>query len=303
MNIEEIPADDFKSLASVHPDGTPPKLSARLYEFFFTTFAQHNTCLHGGINIGEQYLLKSKHFTFFRRKPEVIFGIRPSDIECTPLKVTKGQLALFRWIYDHDIHNYIVLHENKIKLAMQNFKKIPRSQITHESTTLDSLTSRFATMTMTHMTQKEDDEDDSVRLGVPRNRRFHNREVVTQKKTVAAPAHHPQPLDTEIRVEQKRREQERRLEQLELQRLADLKRLERQQQELRAKERKALEKQIEKEAAKEAKKQLQNESKGMRRTNRPTKEKSQNDDQVTATAEWLYPATPNDPQFRRRLGW
>lgn len=300
MEIEEIPAGDFEALASVHPDGTPPKLSARLYEFFFTNFAQHNTCVHHGINIGEQYRQQCKHFTFFRRKPEVIFGIRPIDVACTPLKVTKGQLALFRWIHDNDVHNYIVLHEDRIKGAMQDFKKIPRSHISHESETLDNLTSRFSTMTV----QAAEAKEDAVRLGVPRNRRFHNREVVSQKRATTSShlpmqtAHGTGPPD-ERKLQ---RDQERRAEQLELQRLADLKRFERQQQELHDKQQRLLQKQIEKEAAKEAKKQLQTDSKGVRRSTRKTKE-SQQDDQAEAPAQWLYPATPTDSQFRRRLGW
>jgi len=297
MNIEEIPADDFEALASVHPDGGPPKLSARLYEFFFTNFAQHNQCLHAGIDIGEQYRQKCKHFTFFRRKPDVIFGIRPAGVDCTPLKVTKGQLALFRWIHDNDVHHYIVLHEDKIKGAMQDFKKIPRSQITDESETLENLTSRFATMTVGAV---HTEEENTVRLGVPRNRRFHNREMVIQKQ--AAPTPTPLHVLSSPTVDLQRRDQERRAEQLELRRLADLKRLERQQQELREKQQKALQKQIEKEAAKEAKKKLQSETKVVRRSTRNIKD-GQTASQVHAPAEWLYPATTTDSQFRRRLGW
>ena len=178
MDVREIPADDFEALASVHPEGTPPKLSARLYEFFFTTYAQHNPCVHSGINIGAQYLQNSRHFTFFRRQPEVIFGIKPTGVVREPLKVTKGQLALFRWIYDNDIHTYIVTHLDKIKTVQQEFKKIPRSQIANEAMTLDSLTLGLANLQVS-----SNQDEDTVRLGVPRNRRFFNRELITQKRT------------------------------------------------------------------------------------------------------------------------
>lgn len=183
MNDRLLPSEKFKKIAAVHPDGQTPKrrVSARIYEFFCTNFAQHNPCVHKGVNLGEDYIGKSHSFAFYRRNKERIYNIEPDTTggPVSSLPVTDDQLAFFEWVVEHDVFNYINDRLSVINKARDGMKQLSASRIVlagDETATMDELAEAFDGMGLPA------EEEVEVKVGPPRNRRYLSRSTQEQRK-------------------------------------------------------------------------------------------------------------------------
>ena len=211
MNDRLLSPDKFKKIAAVHPDGQKPKkrlVSARIYEFFCTNYAQHNTCVHNGVNLGKDYIGKSQGFAFYRRNKDPIFNIRPSgDASASSLPVTKEQLALFEWVVEHDVFNYIVDRLPVINAARDGMKQLSASRIilaADETATMDELAEAFNGINIPA-------EEEDVKVGLPRNRRYLARTTQEQKKS-ALQQRRAEEQDKKQRAQQVRESHERAID-------------------------------------------------------------------------------------------
>lgn len=338
MTDVTLPLDRYKAIAAVHPDGQKPKkrlVSARIYEFFCTNFAQHNICRHRGIDIGKDYLARSQGFSFYRRNKEIIYNIKPLNGAGDHLAVTNEQLAFFEWVVDYDIFSYIVARLQVINAAREGMKQLASSRILlapDETATMEELAHAFDTMGIAN--------EDEVKVGLPRNRRFLARTTQAEKKVLeqqqrreeqfkkqqqqqqqptlkVSPrqVHHKRRSVDEDEDDERTRAMREAYEQRQtelaerkhaiekMQRLAERERRERQVQQAKEKQQKIEQKRLEKDLLRAEKRRLQDEKKQQKVPSNRTVRSSasrRSDEQQQHIAEWLYPS--ENMTFARDLG-
>lgn len=164
--------DAFRRLHQVYPQR---KLSARLYEYFITQYAQDQECIQNGIDIGKDYNLEwkkhtKKNFNFFRRGKNIITIPSPSEYrsyDYKTLQLTEPFLRFLDWVAKRQIDIYINENMDDIleKRAQQNQidKNAPpkrvltrnaRSKLIDDDTEIDEITKGLTELTMLTTTPK-----------------------------------------------------------------------------------------------------------------------------------------------------